>query len=252
MRGKYIIITVLAILCGVGVGSWRAAHEIGPRIQAATHLAAMAQLAAEERAEAAERAQSASEAAERFARAELALASNAREAADQALAKAVNRTAQTAAMLAGQVNTVKNAEGNPAGAERDLQMTNGALARTLAGQSTAGKTIESKLSDLDTTLRIMDEMIAAQTAVRLQAQAEFDSAKIQVSNLSSQLQQARAKAEAKGQALTGKRPAENKARQATSSRPQAERRSAPDGAQRQTGGVPARKPQPSWQQISAP
>src|SRR5215472_10570679 len=107
MRGKYIIIAVSAIICGTGAASWRAASEIGSRIQAANHLAAMAQLNAEEKARAAELALGVSEAAERFTREELALERKTRETAEQALNKVVNRTAQAARALTGQGNTAK-------------------------------------------------------------------------------------------------------------------------------------------------
>src|SRR5262249_21228822 len=111
MRGRYIIITVLSIICGAGAASWHAASQIGLRIKAATHLAAMARLDAEEKAKAAESALGISEAAERFAREELALERKTREAAEQALDKAVSRTAQAARVLAEQGNMTKRLPG---------------------------------------------------------------------------------------------------------------------------------------------
>src|SRR5215468_9027329 len=101
MRAEYTLITLSAIIFGAGAASWHAASQIGLRIKAATHLAAMAQLHAEEKAEAAELAQGTSEAAERFAREELALEKNTREVAEQALDNTVNRAARAAKVLAG-------------------------------------------------------------------------------------------------------------------------------------------------------
>jgi hypothetical protein len=89
MRGKYFVITTLVFTCGAGVGSWRAVSVISSRSKAATHLAEMAQHNAEEKAKAAELALGTSEAAERLARQELALERNKREAAEQALDKAL-------------------------------------------------------------------------------------------------------------------------------------------------------------------
>jgi len=85
MRGS-IVITALVFTCGAGVGSWQAASVISSRSKAAIHLADMAQRNAEEKTKAAELAES----AERFARQELALEKNKREAAEQALDKALN------------------------------------------------------------------------------------------------------------------------------------------------------------------
>jgi hypothetical protein len=250
MRGKYIIITVLAIICGAGAAGWRAASEIGLRIQAATHLAAMAQLNAEEKVKAAELAQGTSEAAERFARKELALERYTREAVEQALDTAVNRTAQAARMLAGKDNMTKNFEGDLA----DAEITKEELFLTLAAQSTTKKAIESKLNDFYTILHLLDERILNEVAARRQVQAELDIAKIQVRDLSSQLQQARIKAEAKAQALAGKRAAVIKARKVASNRTRAEKRAAFHSAQKQTEGLPLlrKRPQISLLQSSAP
>jgi hypothetical protein len=250
MRGKYIIIIVSAIICGAGTASWLAASQIGPRIQAATHLAAMAQLNAEEKAKAAELAQGISEAAERFAREELALERNTREAVEQALDKAVNRTAQAVMILAGQDNMTKNFEGDLA----DAEITKEELVLALAAQGTTKKAMESKLDDLNTILHLLDERIAKQVAARRQAQAELDNAKLRVQDLSSQLQQARIKADAKVQALAGNRAAKIKAREITSNRPQAEKRATLNSAQKQTARLPlpTQKPQVSWLQSLAP
>jgi hypothetical protein len=184
MRGKYIIVT-LAITCGAGAVGWRAANQISLRIQAATHLAPMAQLNAEEKAKGAEVAQGTSEAAERFARKELALERHTREAVEQALDIAINRTAQAARILAEQDNMTKNFEGDLA----DAEITKEELFLTLAAQSTTKKAIEPKLNDLYTILHLLDERILNEVAARRQVQAELDIAKIQVRDLSSQLQQ---------------------------------------------------------------
>jgi hypothetical protein len=252
MHGKYIIITVLAITCGAGAAGWRAASQIGLRIQAATHLAAMAQLTAEEKAKAAELAQGVAEAAERFAREELARERNAREAAEQALDKAVSRTAQAALMLSGQASITTNLEGDFAKAQKDPQMTNEELIRRLAVPTTAKKIMVSKLNDLDTALHTIDEMMVRQAAAGRQQQSELDGAKNQVRDLSLQLHLIRAKAEA--QAPAGKRAAAIKAREAAPNRPQAENGAAANAAQKRTEGMllPARKPQASWQESSAP
>ncbi len=49
-RDEYIVIALSALTLGLGAAYWRAGNEIGLRIQAATHLAAMAQAAAEDQA----------------------------------------------------------------------------------------------------------------------------------------------------------------------------------------------------------
>jgi hypothetical protein len=254
MHGKYIIITVLAITCGAGAASWRAASQIGLRIQAATHLAAMAQRTAEEKAKAAELAQGVSEAAERFAREELARERNARDAAEQALGKAVSRTAQAALMLSGQASMTKNLEGNLAYAQKDPLMTNEELIHRLAAPNTAKKMMVSKLNDLDTALHTIDEMMVRQVATAQQQQTELDNAKNQVRDLSLQLQLIRTKTEAHAQRPAGKRADGIKAREAAPNRPEAEKRAALNGAQRQAEGtlLPARKPQASLQQSAAP
>src|SRR5215470_12881147 len=99
MRAKYIAIIAPAIICGAGAASWLASH-ISSRNQAAAHLAAIAQSRAEEKAEAAELALGISEAAERFARDELAQETKMPIVAEQALDKAINRTAQVVGVLA--------------------------------------------------------------------------------------------------------------------------------------------------------
>jgi hypothetical protein len=186
MRGKYIIITVLAITCGAGAASWYAASQIGLRIQPATHLAAMAQSAAEEKAKAAELALGISEASERFARDELAQETKMRIAAEQALDKAINRTAQAVRVLADRGNVRKSSEGNSA----DTEITKEELVVTLAAQGITKKALEAKLEDLDTILLSLDEVIAMQSADRRQAQTELANRRLQVRNLNSQLQQA--------------------------------------------------------------
>ncbi|MGA7323653.1 MAG: hypothetical protein WBX25_04030 [Rhodomicrobium sp.] len=50
MPRKYIVIALSALALGSGVAYWRATNETDLRIQATTHLAALAQLAAEEEA----------------------------------------------------------------------------------------------------------------------------------------------------------------------------------------------------------
>jgi hypothetical protein len=234
MRGKYIIITVSTIICGTGAASWHAASQIGLRIKAATHLAAMAQLNAEERARAAELALGTVEAAGRFAREELALERNTREAAEQALDKAVNRTAQAARVLAGQDNMTRNAEGGLA----DGQNRNEELIRTFAEQSTSKEAIESKFRDLDTTLHLLDEMIANQVAARRQTQAELDNSKREVRDLSAQLQEVKIKA----QPWAG-RVAENKVRFPVPRR-KAENRAASNGVQKRTEKLRASRKKP--------
>jgi hypothetical protein len=184
MRGKYIMIT-LAITCCTGVASWRAASQISLRIQAATHLPAMAQLNAQEKARAAEIAMGVSEAAERFAREELALERKTREAAERALDKALNRTVQTARTLAEQ--DTKSFEGN----SPDAEITKEELVLTLAMQEPTNKAMKSKLKDLDAVLLSLDEMIAKQVAARRRTQTELENAKDQLRDLSSQLQQTR-------------------------------------------------------------
>jgi hypothetical protein len=234
MRGKYIILIVSAIVGGTGAASWHAANQIGLRIKAATHLAAMAQLNAEERAKAAELALGTSEVAARFAREELVLERSTREAAEQALEKAVNRTAQAASVLAGEDNMTKSVEGGLAGATIGLQSTNEELIRAFAEQSTTKRAMESKLNDLDTTLHLLDEIIAKQVAARRQTQAELDNSRRQVRDLSAQLQQVKTKVEPKAQRSAGKRTAEIKARGNTSNRRDAESRAASNGAQKPT------------------
>jgi hypothetical protein len=229
MRSMYIITGVVAITCGVGAASWRAANEVGLRIQAATHLAAMAQLAAEEKAKAAESAQGVSEAAERFAGVELVLERNAREAAEQALDKAVSRTAQAARMLAEQKNMTKNLNEN----FPDAEITKQELILALAAQGTTNKAMESKLNDLEAVLLSLDEMVVKQITARRQMQGELDKARVQIQGLSSQLQQARIRGQAKAQASAAKRAAEINRREAASDRPQTVKRAALNGAPKQ-------------------
>jgi hypothetical protein len=186
MRGKYIIITVLAFTCGAGAASWYAASQTGLRTQAATHLAAMAQSAVEEKAKAAELALEISEASERFARDQLAQETKMRLAAEQALDKAINRTAQAVRVLADQGNVRKSSEGNSA----DIEITKEELVVTLAAQGTTKKALDSKLEDLDMILHTLDEMAAKQSAHRWQAHTELENRRLQVRNLNSQLQQA--------------------------------------------------------------
>jgi hypothetical protein len=231
MRSKYIIFAVVAITCGVGAASWRAANEVGLRIQAATHLAAMAQLNAEEKAKAAETALAISEAAERFAREELALERKTREAAEQALDKAINRTAEAAVTLAEQKNMTKSLDENLP----DAEITKQELILTLSAQGTRNKAIESKLNDLDAVLFSLDEMVVKQVTARRQVQADLDKAKVQMQGLSSQLQQARIKEEAK--AVAKKRAAEISRREPASNKAQTEKRAALNGAPKQVDAL---------------
>jgi hypothetical protein len=249
MRSKYIVITALVITCGAGVASWRAASQISLRIQAATHLAATALSNAEEKAKATELALGISEAAERFAREELALERKTREAAELALDKAVNRTAQAALMLSEQGNMAKSFQENLAD-----EITKEDLALTLAAQGATKKAIESKLDDLNTTLHVLDERIAQQVAARRRVRAELHNSKLLVLDLSSQLQQVRIKAEAKAQAPAGRRAAKIKAREITSDRRQAEKRAALNRAQKQTVRLPplSKRPQVSLLQSLVP
>jgi hypothetical protein len=250
MRVKYIVITVLAITCSAGAASWRAANQINSRIRAATHLAAMARSNAEEKAKAAEIALGISEAAERFAREEATLERKTREAAEQALDKAVNRTAQATTALAEQRNMTKSFEEYSS----DAEMTKEELVLTLAAQGTANKAVESKLNDLDTILHLLDGIVAKQVAARRQMQTELENRRLQVRDLNSQLQQARTKAEANAQALAGKRAPEILARDVSSNRPKPEKRVAVSLAQRQTekSPRPTKKPQASWLQSLVP
>jgi hypothetical protein len=176
MRGRYIVLTVLAITCGTGAAGWRAASYISSRIKAAPHLASMVQPNAEEKAKVAELALGVSEAAERFARQELALERKRREAAEQALDKAVNRTARVATVLAAQGNMTKSLHGNSA----DAELTKPELVAILAAQGTTKKGMESKLDDLDTILDLLDEMVAQQVAARRRLRAELDNSKVQL------------------------------------------------------------------------
>src|SRR5262249_20991673 len=156
MRGKYIVIaTVLAFTCGAGAASWRAANQISSRIKSATYLAANAQLAAEEKAKSTEAALGMSEAAERIAWNELALERKRRQEAEQALDKAVNRTAQAVRLLAEQGNKTKSFQGKSA----DAEITKEELVLTLAAQGTTKKAMEAKMEDLDTILLSLDKMI---------------------------------------------------------------------------------------------
>jgi hypothetical protein len=207
MRSRYIVITALAITCA-GAASWGAANQISSRIRAATHLAAMAQSAAEEKAKAADLALGISEAAERLAREELAQERKTRQSAEQALDKAVSRTAQAVRMLAGQGQSRDAFEGKPASAE----ITKKELVSILAAQGTTRKAMESKLEDLDTILLSLDEMVAKQVAPP----------PAQVRDLGAQSQEV--KEEAKPQPAAGKRKAEIKGQRAASNGRQTEKR----------------------------
>jgi hypothetical protein len=172
MRRKYIVIaTVSAFTCGAGAASWRAANHITSRIKSATHLAANAQLAAEEKAKSAEAALGMSEAAERIAWDELALERKRRQAAEQALDKAVNRTAQAVRLLAEQGNKTKSFQGKSG----DAEITKEELVLTLAAQGTTKKAMEAKMEDLDIILLSLDKMIAKQVSTRKE-QTELDNA----------------------------------------------------------------------------
>jgi len=171
MRREYVVITtVLAFTCGAGVTSWRAANHCS-RIKSATDLAAKAQLAAEEKAKSDAAALGMSEAAERIAWDEVALERKRRQAAEQALDKAVIRTAQAVRVLAEEGNKTKSFQGNSAEAE----ITKEELALTLAAEGTTKKATEAKIEDLDTMLLSLDKIIAKHFSTRKE-QTELDNA----------------------------------------------------------------------------
>ena len=107
MRGKYIISAFLVLIFGSGLAFWQANHEFGLRLQAATHLAAMAQLAAEEQANA--------------LREKLDQEMKARETAELAWKKVANRAADLIEQLTQQIGATRRIEASLADAQARMR-----------------------------------------------------------------------------------------------------------------------------------
>jgi hypothetical protein len=218
MRGKYIIGLFLSLGFGFGLASWRATAEFGPRLQAAAHLAAMAQLAAEERANALGE--------------KLDQETEARETAEQAWEKVANRAADLGQQLIEQIGATRKLEAKLADLENKLQFAN----QKIASQVAADKEVQTGLYNAKAQIPTLSAMLEQKSGNKEAAGA------------------ARMEAEAEAKAAAEKAALEINARKAASKMPLPEGRASPDRphkfpVRRQTqtrARLPAKKQHPAW------